>query len=108
MVQMQTQSGQTVNWTYISDYCEIISEDLNGGRDWEYVAILRGLKRFMEADHMRAIFGSFEVMDRMVRYSCYIGTDRDIKQWGIVQGSGDGEMWDDIRFLIDGKAQPIH
>lgn len=107
MVKTQTKTGKPVNWTYTNDYCEIIAEDRVEGRIWEYVAILYGLKQFMKADYMKAIYGCFEIFGRQVRYSCYIGSDAEIKRWNIYQESADGEMWDDIRFLIDGMASSI-
>lgn len=104
MVRTKTNTGKPICWTFTIDYCEVIGEHRTEGRIWEYVAIMHGLKRFMKSEKMYGIYGMFEVCGRQVRYSCYIGSDADIKRWGIVQESGDGEMWDDIRFLIDGRA----
>lgn len=108
MVRMKNNTNKTIHWTFSIDYCEVIGEHRTEGRIWEYVAITHGLKRCMKSDKMLGIYGMFEVHGRQVRYSCYIGSDADIKRWGIVQESGDGEMWDDIRFLIDGHAVPIY
>jgi hypothetical protein len=95
-------------WTYTNDYCEILGHNRREGREWEYVAVTHGLKQHMRGhEDVKAIFGSFHVVGRKVEYRCYVGTDRDIRKWKIFQPSCDGEMLDDIRWLIDGKATPI-
>lgn len=108
MIAMQlTNSPQTAHWTVLNQWCEIVADCAKDGRIWEFVVELHGLKGFMKSDTMFAMFGSFAVVGRKVEYRCHIGSDHDIKTWGISQNASPGEMWDDIRFLIDGHAEPL-
>ena len=106
---------KTFNPRDLNEYTRI--EYLHEGRTYYDCYEASGLMQYMKGhDTVVAIFGQFDIAysdntgEKIVRWTVYLGTDKERQQYGLDNWVGchecsNGEWWDDLTALRNGNVE---